>query len=101
MAVENEVVQLRAEVERLTEGSAWRHRILSFVMEAESDDRMKELVDHQVQMRMADLCRTENRYMEVSEALTKAGLSVHDGTVFYRNNGKPVPISDLLAGVRI
>ncbi|MBA3629467.1 MAG: hypothetical protein H0W55_07300 [Actinobacteria bacterium] len=101
MAAGDEVVQLRAEVERLAEGSEWKRRIATFLMTAEADGTIQELVDQQVRLRMAELCRTEDRYMELSEALSSAGLSIHDGTVYYRRDGKPVPISDLLAGVRI
>ena len=77
----DEVAELKAEVERLTEGSVWRQRILSFLMAAEADGKIKELVDQQVRMRMEDLCRTEDRYIEVSEALEKAGLKINGGEV--------------------
>ena len=93
----DEVAELRAEVERLTEGSAWKHRIMMFLMTAEADGKMEELVDHQVRMRMEELCRTEDRYYEVSEALNKAGLKVAGGEVALVNDERP--LSEVLGSV--
>ncbi len=92
----DDVQQLRAEVERLTEGSAWRHRIMTWLMEAEANGRMKELVEEQTRRRMQDLCRTEQRYIEVSEALAKAGLEVKGGTLMYVGDGSERPLAELL-----
>lgn len=56
---------------------------------------MKQLVDHQVRLRMEELCRTENRYIEMSESLTDAGLTIRDGKVHYTKNGNERPIDEL------
>jgi len=77
----DEVAELKAEIEQLTEGSAWKHRIMMFLMTAEADGKMKELVDEQVRRRHQELCRTEDRYIEVSEAFEKAGLKISGGAV--------------------
>ena len=77
----DEVAQLKAEIEALTEGSAWKHRIMMFLMTAEADGKIKQLIDEQLRMRHQDLCRTEDRYIEVTEALKKAGLKVSGGEV--------------------
>jgi hypothetical protein len=87
IAVGGEVAELKAEIERLIEGSAWRQRILGWLMEAETDGRMKELVDEQTRRRMRELCRTEECYFEICEALTKAGLEVKDGTLVSMADG--------------
>lgn len=92
----DDVEQLRAEVEGLTEGSAWRHRIMMWLMEAETDERMKELVDEQTRRRMQDLCRTEARYIEMTEALAKADLEVKGGTVVYVGDSSERPLLELL-----
>ena len=94
----DEVAELRAEVERLTQGSAWRERILNFVMAAEADGRFKELIDEQLRMRHQDLRRTEDRYIEVSEALTNANLIVRDGKVFYGEGGEERLLDEVLIG---
>lgn len=56
---------------------------MAFLMEAEADGTIRELVNERVRMRMEELCRTESRYREISKALAEAGLSVRDGKVFY------------------
>ena len=94
----DEVAELRAEVERLTQGSAWRERILNFVMAAEADGKVKELIDEHLRMRHQDLCRTEDRYIEVSEALTNANLIVRDGKVFYSEGGEERLLDEVLTG---
>jgi len=85
-------------VERLTQGSAWRERILNFVMAAEADGTMRELVDEQVRRRQEDLCRTEDRYIELSEALSKANLVVRDGVVFHTDGDREQPIEEVIRG---
>lgn len=94
-----EVEQLKAEIQRLTEGSAWRQRILNFVMAAEADGKIKELIDEQVRRRHEELCRTEDRYIEMSEALKNANLGVRDGKVFYLDGGEERPLEELLKAV--
>lgn len=96
METDDEVMRLRAEVERLTQGSAWRERILNFVMAAEADGTIKELIDDQVRKRQEDLCRTEDRYIQVSEALRDANLAVRDGKVFYLDGDDELPLEELL-----
>lgn len=98
MAVEDEVVLLRAEVERLTQGSAWRERILNFVMAAEADGTMKELIDEQVRRRQEDLCRTEDRYIELSQAVSAAGLELKDERLWFVRSGERLALEDLVAG---
>ena len=98
MATDEELVRLRAEVERLTQGSAWRERILNFVMAAEADDTMKELIDEQVRRRHEDLCRTEDRYIELSEALRKAGVECKEGRLWIERDGQVVALEEALAG---
>lgn len=94
-----EIEQLRAEVERLTEGSAWRARILNFVMAAEADGTMKELIDEQIRRRQEDLCRTEDRYIELSEALRNAGVECKEGRLWIEREGQRVALEDALGSV--
>ncbi|HVL40126.1 MAG TPA: hypothetical protein VM328_12115 [Fimbriimonadaceae bacterium] len=96
MGTDEELVRLRAEVERLTQGSAWRERILNFVMAAEADGTISDIIDEQVRRRQEELCRTEDRYMEVAQALTNANLLVRDGTVFHRHGDREVPLEEIL-----
>lgn len=91
----SEVEELRAEVQRLTQGSAWRERILKFVMAAEADGRIKELIDDQVRKRQEELCRTEDRYIELSKALDHAGLVLKDGVLCVGSEGHR-PLKEVL-----
>ena len=99
MGTDDELVRLRADMERLTQGSAWRERILNFVMAAEADDTMKELIDEQMRRRQEDLCRTEDRYIELSEALRKAGVECKDGRLWLEREGHRVALEDALGSV--
>lgn len=99
METDEELVRLRAEVERLTQGSAWRERILNFVMAAEADGTMKELIDEQVRRRHEDLCRTEDRYIELSKALRDAGVEFKDGRLWLERDGRSVALEDAVASV--
>lgn len=91
-----EVEQLRAEVQRLTQGSAWRERILNFVMAAEADGTIKDLIDEQVRRRQEELCRTEDKYIELSEALRNSNLTVREGKVFYGDGDDARPVEEVL-----
>lgn len=91
----DEVGDVEAEIERINEGAAWKQRIVDFLMESEADGKMKDFVDDQVRMRMEELCRTENRYIEVSDSLAEAGLTIRDGRVYYTKNGDERPIDEL------
>lgn len=79
-----ETAHLEQQIRELTQGSAWRVRILNFVMAAEADGVVKELVDKKVRTRMEDFVRTEERWAEVSQALWDADLRllVRDGKIF-------------------
>ena len=99
MGTDEELVRLRAEVERLTQGSAWRERILNFVMAAEADGTMKELIDEQIRRRHEDLCRTEERYIELSEALRNVGVEFNDGRLWLEREGQRVALEDALGSV--
>lgn len=96
MGTDDELVGLRAEVERLTQGSAWRERILNFVMAAEADGKIKELIDEQLRRRHEDLCRTEDRYIELSGALRDAGVVFKDGHLWVERDGRSVALEDAL-----
>ena len=98
MGTDDELVRLRTEVERLTQGSAWRERILNFVMAAEADGTIKELIDEQVRRRQEELCRTEDRYIELSEALRNAGVEFKDGRLWVERAGQAVALEDAPAG---
>ena len=99
MGTDDELVRLRAEVDRLTQGSAWRERILNFVMAAEADGKIKELIDEQIRRRHEDLCRTEDRYIAVSEALRDAGVEFKDGRLWLEREGQSVALEDAVASV--
>jgi hypothetical protein len=99
VGTDEELVRLRAEVERLTQGSAWRERILNFVMAAEADGTIKELIDDQMRKRHEDLCRTEDRYIELSEALRNAGVEFNDGRLWLEREGQRVALEDALGSV--
>ena len=99
MGTDEELVWLRAEVERLTQGSAWRERILNFVMAAEADGTIKELIDEQIRRRQEDLCRTEDRYIELSEALRNAGVEFKDGRLWVERDGRSVTLEDAVGSV--
>ena len=99
MGTDEELVRLRAEVGRLTQGSAWRERILNFVMAAQADGTMKELIDEQIRRRHEDLCRTEDRYIELSEALRNAGVEFGDGRLWLTRDGRRVALEDALGSV--
>ena len=99
MGTDEEVVRLRAEVERLTQGSAWRERILNFVMAAEADGEIKELIDEQIRRRQEDLCRTEDRYIELSGALRDAGVKFKDGRLWVERDGRSVTLEDAVGRV--
>ncbi len=99
MATDDELVRLRAEVERLTQGSGWRERILNFIMAAEAEGKIKELIDEQVRLRQEDLCRTEDRYIELSEALRAAGVEFKDGRLWLERDGRSVALEDAVGSV--
>jgi hypothetical protein len=86
-------------VERLTQGSAWRERILNFVMAAEADGTIKELLDEQLRRRQEELCRTEDRYIELSEALRNAGVEFKDGRLWVERDGRSVTLEDAVGSV--
>ena len=94
----DQVGELKAEIERLTQGSAWRERILNFVMAAEADGTIEELIDEQVRRRQEDLCRTEDRYIELSETLRNAGIEFKDGRLWVERDGQLVALEDALGG---
>ena len=96
-----EIARLEKQIRELTQGSAWRARILTFVMAAEADGAIKELVDEKVRTRMEDLVRTEGKWCEVSQALwdRKLRLRVHEGTIFVseeREGAEEWPLHELL-----
>lgn len=99
MGTDEELVRLRAEVQRLTQGSAWRERILNFVMAAEADGKIKELIDEQIRRRQEDLCRTEDRYIELSEALRNVGVEFKDGRLWVERDGRSVTLEDAVGSV--
>lgn len=60
---------LRAAIQKvheLTQGSAWRDEILTMIYSAEVSGRLKELVDEQLQSRLQDLIRTEEKYHKLT-----------------------------------
>lgn len=96
----DDVGDVQAEVDRLNEGSLWKQRIMMLLMTAKADGTMQEFIDEQVRMRLEELCRTEDRYIEVSEALSEAGLTTRDGKVLYTKDGNERPFEELIrAGV--
>lgn len=96
-----DVEQMKAEIQRLTQGSAWRQSILNFVMAAEADGKVKELINEQVRLRQEELCRTEDRYVEVSEALRDAGIEFRDGRLWLERAGQQVPLEEVLGTVSV
>lgn len=68
---DSHVTALLDEIEKLTDGSEWRQRILTLLYEGATDDRMKPLVEVQVRLRLEELCRTEDAYMHLKEEVEK------------------------------
>jgi hypothetical protein len=61
-----------------------------------ADGKIKELIDDQIRKRHEELCRTEDRYIEVSEALRNSNLVVRDGMVFHVDGASERSIESLL-----
>lgn len=53
----------------------------------------------QTRKRMAELCRTENAYIDLSEAVRAAGLVFRDGELWVERDGASIPLDDVLARV--